>query len=164
MLSEEKWATSVHILVLNFRDALVALTYYMDRAKIGWRDEAAYDDWDEIAQSLYKNMILRSVQFSLESEEGLITPDYGTALPSYEDMSFVEVVAKKSQSDGYLVFIGFSTLVHPFDQVRCQPVSGFDLRVTGDPFCMQLKEAQFEFIICKRNRGRERLSDIMVRV
>ncbi len=164
MASAEKWATSVRNLVLNFHDTLVALTPYMDKAKIGWRDEEAYDDWDEIAQSLCRNMIMRSVQFSLEDEDGLTMPEYGTVYPSYEGKSFIEVVSNTIQADKCFVFVGFSTLEHPFDHVRCQPVSGIDLCATGDPAYMQLGEVHFEFILNKGDRGRKRLSDILVQV
>jgi hypothetical protein len=163
MTREEKWATSVHNLVLNFRDALVALTPYMDRANIGWRDEEAYDDWDEVAQSLYKNMVIRSVLFSIE-DDGLTMAEYDMVYTSYEDKSFIEVVGNTPQENEYLSFVGFSTLEHPFDQVRYQLVSGPDLRAAGSPACMQVKGVSFRFIVNKGGRKRERLSDILVQL
>jgi hypothetical protein len=164
MASEERWATSVRDLVLNFRDALAALTPYMDRVKIGWRDAEAYDDWDEIAQGLYENMVLRSILYSIGQEEGLSTPEYGMVYPSYQEKSFIEVGGDASPRGKFRVFVGFSTLEHPFDQVRYQLVSGLDLRAAGNPTCIPLGDANFVFIVNKGDQDRERLSDILVQV
>ncbi len=164
MAGGERWTTSVHHLMLNFRDALVALIPYMERGRIPWRDEEAYDDWDEIAQSLYKNMVLRSILFSTEHQDDLATPEYGTVYPSYDGKSFIEVVETTPQLDGYKVFVGFSTQEHPFDQVRYQPVSGSDLRATGAPVCIPLGETKFTFVANTESGVQERFSTILVEV
>jgi hypothetical protein len=164
MVGAEQWTTSVRNLILNFRDALAILTPYMDKAKIGWRDQDSYDDWDEIAQSLYKNMVLRSILFSIERKEGIITPEYGMIYPSYEDKSFIEVIGSTSPLDGYQVFVGFSTLEQPFDQITYQQVSGVGLRAIGEPACLRLAEANFMSIVNRESGGRERLSDILLQV
>jgi hypothetical protein len=161
---EERWNTSVHDLMLNFRDALTALTPFMDKAKIGWRDVEAYDDWDEISQCLYQDMVVRSIQFSVKHQHDWITPDYGTVYPSYGDKSFIDVSERNLKLGGYQVFIGFSTLEHPFDQIRYQAVFGDDLRAVGEPTCMPLGEAKFMFVVNKESGGREKLSAILVDV
>jgi hypothetical protein len=162
MESKERWSTTVDDLMLNFREALASLVPYMERVKIGWRDEEAYDDWDNISQVLYENMVLRSVQFSTERQEALVTPDYGTIYLSYGDKSFIEVVDDGFQLSGYKVFVGFSTLEHPFDQVSYQVVSGPDLRAVGDPGCMPLVEVSFKFVVNKGTGEREKLSTLEV--
>jgi hypothetical protein len=164
MATQEQWRTTVQDLMLNFHEALVALTPYMDRVKIGWRDEEAYDDWDHIAQSLYQNMVLRSILFSTECQDDLATPDYGTVYPSYGDKSFIEIVGDPSQPRLYRVFVGFSTREHPFDQVLYLPVSGPDLRPASDPVPMRLGEAKFMFVINKGDGAQIRHSSILVDV
>lgn len=136
----------------------------MDRVKIGWRNEEAYDDWDSISQNLYENMVLRSVQFSSERQEALFTPDYGTIYPSYGDKSYIEVADSGSQLNGYKVFVNFSTLERPFDQVTYQIVSGPDLRAVGAPGGMPLVEAKFKFVVNKGSGEREKLSALEVEV
>ena len=44
---------SVVELLSAFRGALIALVPIMDQVGIKWRDEDAYDDWDDIAATLY---------------------------------------------------------------------------------------------------------------
>lgn len=164
MAGLELWTISIQNLMLCFRDALAALTPSMDRVKIGWRDEEAYDDWDEIAQCLYQNMVLRSVRFSLDRPEGFTTPEYGTVYPSYGDKSFIEVPDSSSPLGEYRVFVGFATLRHPFDQIRCVRVSGPDLRALGEANCIPLEGSLFMFMFSTGAGQRTRLSEISVEV
>ncbi len=164
MAGSESLTITVHDLMLNFREALSALTPFMDRIRIGWRDAEAYDDWDEIAQALYKNMVLQSVLFSTEPANDFSTPQYGMAYPAYDDKSFIEVESHTLQFSGQLVFVGFSTLERFFDQVRCQPVSGPAFRALGEPVCLPLEGVHFRFVVNKGNGELEHLSTIIVEV
>lgn len=83
MSNNKAWATSIQFLIQTFRDTLAALCPYMDKVQIRWRHEEAYDDWDEIAQCLYNNMVLRTIRFSTRELGDLILPDYGTVYDSY---------------------------------------------------------------------------------
>lgn len=164
MAAEGRWTTSVHNLVMTFRDALAALTPFMDRAKIGWRDEEAYDDWDEIAESLYKNIVLRSILFSSACQDCLATPKYGMAYPAYGDKSFIEVIRRNSPETECQVFIGFSSFDNPFDQVRYQALSRPECHAIGEIICMPLGEAQFIFSVKKKGGIRETVSNFVVEI
>lgn len=38
----------------------------MDRVHIPWYNDTSYDDWDHIAQTLYQEIVIDSLQWSLE--------------------------------------------------------------------------------------------------
>ena len=73
------WRTSVTDLLEIFHDSLVALVPQMQRARIGWRNGVAYDDWDEIAETLFGKIVVASLQWSLPEETPILNvPKYNT--------------------------------------------------------------------------------------
>src|ERR1700754_5073986 len=109
--------TTVGQLLLVFRDALRALVPHVERVRIEWRDGSAYDDWDEIAQTLYEKIIVSSLQWSIPEadREHCELPDYNTAYASYAGKTVITI---SRASDERLVFHSFATEKHPFDRVR----------------------------------------------
>lgn len=158
----ELWNTTVHDLMLNFRDCLVALIPYMDRAKIPWRDHEAYDQWDEITETLYKHMVVGTVLFAIGDQDELITPRYDMLYPSYGEKSFIAIESTPSPSSTQLVFLSFSTRERPFDHVNYQAVSGPDLLVVGEPARMPFEDARFVFMAKKADGTRQKLTTILV--
>ena len=163
MSAKKRFRTTVHDLMLNFRDALAALTPYMDRAKIPWRDEEAYDDWDDICQAVYRNMVLRTIQFSIGYQDSLTIPEYGTVYPYYGKKSFIEVAESRPQLTEYKGFVGFSTLKCSFDQVRYQRVAS-DLNAVGETELIPLANATFTFILNREIGERKMLSTLLIEV
>ena len=115
--------TTVKELLLLFRDALRALVPHMERARIAWRDGAAYDDWDAIAQVLYDKIVVASVRWSLPDGEfeRCEFPDYNTSYPSYAGKTLILVSGGDEER---LVFHSFTTEKEPFDRVRACRADG----------------------------------------
>jgi hypothetical protein len=63
--STKVWRTSVTELMLLFRDALVAIAPILDQAHIKWRIHESYDQWDEIANTLFEQIVGDSLHFAL---------------------------------------------------------------------------------------------------
>src|SRR4051794_1808978 len=112
------WRAPVTDVVLIFRDALRALVPHVMRAKIEWREGAAYDDWDEIAQVLYDKIVVASTVWALPDDERSIIEFslYNTTYASYADKTVI-VVNEKLDGER-LVFHSFATQDQPFDTVR----------------------------------------------
>lgn len=53
----EKWNTSVTELIMVFRGALISIIPWLERAKIYWKNGESYDDWDNIVNALYENIV-----------------------------------------------------------------------------------------------------------
>ena len=159
MKNKETWATSIQFLMQTFRSTLAALCPYMDKVKIGWQLEDAYDDWDQITQCLFDNMVLRTIRYSKNGLENLIFPEYGTVYDTYLGKSFIAVLDKANMQ--YYPFVGFSTLKFPFDQVMYQVISAVDYKKTGPIIHLPFEDIKFILIMQKNNQVRS-LTDFVV--
>lgn len=117
------WRSTVTQLLGVFRRALCSLIPSVTDARIPWRDDEAYDDWDEIAEVLYRNIVVRTLQHAEECGEGVELPPFDTVIQCYADVDVIEVFNKSHNSDGPLVFVGLSTRDQPFDTVKAVVVS-----------------------------------------
>ena len=113
----ETWNTTVKELLKIFQLGLNSLLPVMDMAHIAWQAGDAYDDWDEIAQTLYRNIVCRSLADALDAEAKLdnFLPRYNTIYDSYANLSLLEVMLPNDERKA--VFVGFSTNGQPFDTV-----------------------------------------------
>ena len=112
------WRTTVDQLLLEFRDALRALVPHVEKVRIEWRDHSAYDDWDEIAQTLYDKIVVSSLLWALpeEERERCQLPDYNMTYSSYAGKTVITV--NHDSTTARLVFHSFATEKDPFDKVR----------------------------------------------
>ena len=78
------WRTRVTDLVFIFREALQVLAPVVRKAQINYEDDLAYDDWDNIAQNLYSNIVERSVRFATGLDGDLSLPSYAMLYETYE--------------------------------------------------------------------------------
>lgn len=138
------WRTNVTELIEIFRDSLVALVPQMDRARIEWRNEAAYDDWDEIAQALFSKIVVASIRWALPEENSVFDlPEYNTTYDQYAGKAII--VVEQDTRSKVLVFHSFETEHEPFDTVRAVEVDN-DYHVVSDQFVM-LQWAGTEFAV-----------------
>lgn len=112
------WQTTVGQLIVVFRDALRALIPHVERVRIEWRDGSAYDDWDEIAQTLYEKIVVSSLLWAMpeDDRERSQLPDYSTTYASYAGKTIIAV--NRTSTEERLVFHSFATEKDPFDKVR----------------------------------------------
>lgn len=112
------WLTTVSELSLVFRDALRALVPHLERVRIDWRDGSAYDDWDDIAQTLYEKIVTSSVLWALPEEERKRCefPKYNMTYSSYAGKTLITLNCASAAER--LVFHSFTTAMTPFDRVR----------------------------------------------
>src|SRR5947209_1121998 len=102
------WQTTVDQLMLVFRDALRALVPHVEKAKIEWRDGSAYDDWDEIAQTLYEKIVVASLLWARpeDERERWQLPDYNMTYSSYIGKTVIAV--NRASTNERLVFHSFT--------------------------------------------------------
>ncbi|HYU27389.1 MAG TPA: hypothetical protein VEO74_19410, partial [Thermoanaerobaculia bacterium] len=95
---------------------------HITRANIEWREGAAYDDWDEIAQLLYDKIVVASALWALPDDERSTVefPSYNMAYASYADKTVI--VVNEKPDDERLVFHSFTTQQQPFDTARTAAV------------------------------------------
>jgi hypothetical protein len=126
------WRTTVDQLLLILRDALRALVPHVEKARIEWRDGSAYDDWDEIAQTLYNKIVVSSLLWAMpEDERGHCQlPDYNMTYSSYAGKTVIAV--NRASAQRRLVFHSFATTIDPFDKVRACSVDRDGRVLDGD--------------------------------
>lgn len=159
-VSDEIWEVSVSDLIAIFREALLALVPQMEKARIPWREGEAYDDWDDIATSLYTSIVARSVQNSLQARPGVDLPPYDLLEESYADSAYIEVIIKATQTR--FAFVALTTGRDPFDTVRAVPVAT-GARVE-DEARAAWGDAEFSLCVPQPNGGRRCLSVLSVRL
>jgi len=118
------WATTVNDLMRILRRALLVLAPVMAEAHIHLEEGKAYDDWDEVAQSLYKNVVVRSIQWSEGLDLQLSMPAYDMLYPDYSQFAYVAVQEGRKTHGSKLAFHSFIPDVHRrFDMLRCVAVA-----------------------------------------
>jgi hypothetical protein len=117
----------------------------MDVVKIGWRDNEAYDDWDDIASTLYKNIVERSIRYAVGVSANTKLPPYDTQISSYADCSYVSVEHEDFECHN-LAFVRFSTRNRPFDSVACAAID--NARLTDPKYLfLPLHECEFRLLV-----------------
>ncbi len=103
------WRTTVTDVVGVFRDALIALLPSLERARIPWRDGAASDDFDRLAQAAYDTYVLSAFRFGLTTdEEAVHVPPWGLHVTTYAESDWIEVVSN-DVAERPLALVGFKT-------------------------------------------------------
>ena len=112
------WSTSVKELLGILQEALTAMVPIAERAHIHWRDGEAYDDWDGIAEALYRNIVVRTVDSALVTPFGDGMPRYDTHYSSYERSRFIVVEGDEIPRNVVAVFMGFAGVTSDFRLVK----------------------------------------------
>jgi hypothetical protein len=123
------WRTSVDFLLRTFQQSMAAVVPSMERARIGWKDLEAYDDWDAIASVLFKGIVLNSLSGVLAGGEQVAS--YGMRYENYQHRTYFIITTAHQPNDA---FVSFRTRSTPFDLIELAVVDS-DL-VTRDHYCV----------------------------
>lgn len=109
------WVVSVHKLILIFKDSLGSIMPYFEMAKIPWEADNAYDEWDDVAASLFNALVISNIKFSQEFHEEVKVPKYGFDPNFLIDTTFL--VAKTANDPDKIFFL--KNLMIENDSVEC---------------------------------------------
>ena len=100
------------------REGLIALVPIADRARMAWRDDDTYDDWDRIAEALFRSVVVDSIENS--NAGPLLRPlaKYGFVEQPLAEMSVIQVAHPSVPTPADLAFVDFGSTTTPFDTVR----------------------------------------------
>lgn len=109
--------------LLNFRAALLAIVPAVEHVGIPWKRPDSYDEWDAIASTLFKSLVVEVLRWSLPGCSGdtFRVPLYDQLAPDYSDTSTVEVLHPELPSGRWL-FHAFGTSNVPLDVVEIRPL------------------------------------------
>ena len=101
------WNVSIYKLLSNLQGALKALAPWMNLSNIPYSEQSSYDDWDSIAESLYKAIIVNSIAHSKNFNHQNQFPQYDIHYNSYKGLNFI-ALEQKNNNDHYFAFVSFS--------------------------------------------------------
>jgi hypothetical protein len=143
---------SVNELVAIFRGALLAIIPWIEKAKIKWKEGEAYDDWDNIAESLYNNIVCSSLTGNVASEYEIAK--YNFYYDDYATTSFI-LVRSKNNPEKRFAFVHFQSNSSPMDTVKVAELDKKD-NVIG---YVDLKFCDSSFIFVRNINGRKKIID-----
>lgn len=113
---------TVNDCLVNFRGALRSLLPFAERAAVTWRQEDAYDVWDEIAASVFRGLVQEPLRWEMpESErERFELPPYDLLLEQYTTPTSLEL--EINDRAGRRIFNALRTQREPFDLCECRVV------------------------------------------
>ena len=143
-------------LLLNFRQALLAIVPAAERVALPWRRPDAYDDWDEIASALYRALVIEVLRWSLDAKQQVSfeLPEYDLLFERSEGMSLLEV-RHPDLRPGPFFFHSFSTEHSPFDLVEVRETLGEGSGVTPVLETCPVEGALFQLRLFAAPPGRE---------
>lgn len=121
------WRVTVDDLIRIFRRGLLDLIPVMDDARIEWRSDPTYDDFDRIAEALYDSIVRDSVANAKSHQTAIPLARYGIGEPGRE----LSRILVNDPADR-LAFYQFQTNVQPFDTMLCIRVSDDGREVVGE--------------------------------
>jgi len=156
---------TVDVVLRNFRRALRGLVPSLERVGIIWKRPDAYDEWDAIATTLFDNLVVSVLRWSLPSveQEEFRLPSYDLLLASYEGFSTLEVTHPTLRESRWL-FHAFGTKDEPFDLVEVREATEEGLPLGEDLEICPLEGTGFRLRLCQGVRTPRILEEVeMVR-
>jgi len=152
------WRTSVNELIALFRDSILALLPSLQKAQIPWRDIDAYDQWDEISETLYKVLVLDAIQWALNDHE-MNVPRYGFKIDDYSSRSFIGVRSPAGERTAFQLLDANNDR---FDMVACRELTADFRIVEGDALYVPLSQCDFSFQHFVSGSGFTSVSELLV--
>lgn len=155
IINNNIWKTSVNELLHIFEGALLAVIPWLEKAKINWKEGEAYDDWDNIVEAIYGNIVYASLECSplYISSKGEVMCEYSIAKYNfhYEDYSSMDFIGVKCMNnpEKQYAFVAFQSNVTPFDSVKVAELDNKE-KLLG---YVSFKNENLEFSYIKRSDG-----------
>lgn len=128
--AEEEYISGLDITenVGNFHNALVALVPVFESAKIPWKNDEQFDDFEGIAESLYQWFVTYKAENIVNQLQHInfTFANYGFFYKNYSKMSYIEVNSEENKNSN-LVFLFFKTNKKPFDTIYCNKINRYGI-------------------------------------
>lgn len=150
-------------LLLNFRDALIAVVPMVEKVGMPWKRPDGYDEWDAIATALFDNLVKEIILQSLSDEErqDVTVAEYDLLQQDYAGASIIEVVHPSFVGARWR-FHAFATMDNPFDLIEVQPWVGENQPSFDELITCPVSEAQFLLRLVKLGGSDEAVDEIVM--
>jgi len=140
--SETIWMTSVEEILLIFRDGMLALTPIMDRAHISYIENQQYDDYDDITEALYRQIVINSIKHSFEVSQNVEIPAYGFEFEPAKHTGYIVITPnQEKQHSKECILKNFCSNADLFDSII-----GYSISQSGsvESAIFSLQDVRFE--------------------
>ena len=153
----DTWEISVTELMTIFKEAIISIIPWLEKAKIPWKEGEIYDDGEDIYRSLYENIVIGSILREILPINRIAK--YGFHYENYSEMDYILVISSE-HSNNRLAFVLFETLSTPLDNVKVAILDDSDI-VIG---FLILKQEGLKYAFVKNNNGtdKEIISEVNV--
>lgn len=110
------WHVTISELIHIFRQALIDLIPTFDRARIEWRGDQTYDDFERVAEALYDSIVRDAIESAQGFQTAIPLARYG--LRESKDRSWILVNDPSLRLSLYQLASSGS----PFDTIECVPI------------------------------------------
>ncbi len=135
------WNTTIDELIENFRGVLNAILPWVEKNQIPYEEGLAYDDWDNLATTLFNTFVINSICSS--KQFNLAMPDfakYDFFYDDYKNLSFIIINGTEDETE-LLVFVSFVNIKN-FDEVNVKKIDKVSLKVISE-FKIKYSECNF---------------------
>lgn len=153
----EPKSVSVSELLEVFRNASVALVPWVERVGIRWRDGESYDDWDDITETLYNNIVCATIYGEVAIDYDMAR--YDRRCDDYSKINHI-LVFPKDAKEVEMAFIGFGSTIRPMDTVKVAVLSREGRSVAEQT--IQYDNLEFLFIRFHSNGSRETIMEVNI--
>jgi hypothetical protein len=122
---KQRRLTGVSALINIFRDALLALIPFIEKANVSWEQLKEIDLFDNVTESLFQIIVLPKIENYMKHKHQILPPmpKYGFYYKDYSKTSFIEVLPSNLEhTSGTYVFVMFNSVKSPFDTVVCNVI------------------------------------------
>lgn len=151
------WLTTVNELLSIFRGALIALIPWIEKAQIKWKDGEYYDDWDNITESIFNNIVCSSLISEVASKYNIAR--YSFLCLDLSTIDFIQVISK-CHPDKHFAFVSYQSNAFPFDSVKVAELDK-SYKVIGY-LNLNLEDLDFAYVKKNIDGKRDILTDIEV--
>ena len=136
------WNVTVTGLMKVFQGALLAIIPWAERARIPWKDDSCYDDWEEICDVLFRRIVSATLHSGNVPSAPLVK--YGVCVEDYSNFSLVGV-HHKGLKENPAALVSLASSSSPLDTVKAQIFEPASLKVVGQTV-IAFREAEFVWL------------------
>lgn len=147
-----KWITNVRELLVIFKEAITSIIPSLEKARINWKDGETYDEWDNIVESIFENIVFSTFIGEVLSEYNIAKYDF-----YYEDYSNINYIGVRNKEylDKKFAFVSFQIDLLPIINIKVAELDELEKVISHT----NLRFDDVEFYFVKNNEGKKEYID-----
>ena len=132
----------------NFQEALRAIVPMADKIGMAWKNDEAYDEWEEFEASLFNGFVVKQLIYDQDVRRIKPFVPYKTSVRSLQSYSYIQHLDERAW-----IFLGLRTREAPFDSCWLQAFDQSGLETTNELKLLALRDLNLQAMICSTQPG-----------